>query len=131
MWAFVAVAVALSSNVPIGVSAGVSGIETIGKGFMFSWAALMVFLAVRPCSRNSHVFGLYLTGLVWGGRAMGFAELVIRGENWNLVGTVGERIGILIALLGWHARSLYLIERVRVKQDYGLSLLRGAHAPDD
>lgn len=90
-----------STLVDLGVFSGrrAVGIITVN-------VVLLVAIAVRP-SRRLHVWCLPVTVLVRAGRATSFVEVVIRQQREDLIGTVAERVALLLVVAMWHTSRIY------------------------
>lgn len=112
-WAGVFVAVAVFSEVSVNLLV-VSG--TPAMFALYLYAALLVALAVCPTRLSwLHPAGAALAALAVGGRAAGFAELVVASGSWTLVGAVAERVGMVLAMVIWHRAGVVRAERERAR----------------
>ena len=80
---------------------------------LYAYAALMVAIVVRPDVERLHRFALSAAVGVWGGRALGFANLAIERESWALTGAVLERLALCVGVVVWHWASIHRIEQNR------------------
>lgn len=67
-----------------------------------SYGSLLIYMAVKPKIHIvTHKVGAVLAMLIFVGKALGFAELVIAG-GYHLIGPVGERLVLALAAFLWH-----------------------------
>lgn len=104
--------VLVSSNVPLNLWL-LSG--PAATALAVAYGAAMAAIAVKPDEINFHKAAFALAALFWGGRAAGFAEIVISQQRTDLAGAVAERVAILFGL-----GSLHLMAARRVGQEEAL-----------
>jgi len=77
---------------------GVLQAQIIQAGYGLLLVVMAVFPNINPFL---HRVGGSLAILIFVGKAIGFAELVIDG-NYNLIGPVGERLVLAVSAFIWH-----------------------------
>ena len=86
------------------------------------YVVVMAALVGAPDELGLHRAAIVLSALFWGGRAGGFAELVITQGRFDLWGAVAERGAIFAAVLTLHLVAARRIGHTQALEAHGIRM---------